>query len=217
MHEKSFPASDVQLSDMSSDIGLSFDDDEAVVLDEPELQASELSFDDDEAVVLDEPELQVSELSFDDDEAVALDEAGVQEPELSFDDDEAVALDEAELQASELFFDDQEATLTIEEPELSFEEVGSELTLEPVSAVCAPTERLDASAGFMLEEPSGAEDFSPLPVERPEVESFSIVTCGQPRKISETSISLPIIIRLNKNDAECPLTITISLDDMQPK
>jgi hypothetical protein len=68
-----------------------------------------------------------------------------------------------------------------------------------------------------FEKSPAAEAFVPPSVQTSEAQGFSIVRCGQPRKISDTSISLPMTIRLNKNDAECPITITISLDDMQVK
>ncbi len=134
-----------------------------------------------------QPAVQEPELSFDDQEELVLDETGVQESLLSFD-------DEAVVQESELSFDDDSEALAIEEPALDIEEPFLE-----------------------FEEPSAADGFAPLPAQTPEVEGFSIVTCGQPRKISETSISLPITLRLNKNNTECPITITISLDDMLAK
>ena len=42
MHEKPAPAFDAQSSDVSSDVGLSFDDEEALVLDEAAVQEPEL-------------------------------------------------------------------------------------------------------------------------------------------------------------------------------
>jgi hypothetical protein len=210
---------------------LSFDDEEAVVLEEPELQEPELSFDDEEAVVLEEPELQEPELSFDDEEAVILEEPGLQEPELSFDNEEAVVLEEPTMQEPELAFDDETALLTEEEPalgleetEISFEDDVLAPAAEPAPGASAPTVFDDASAGLTLEEPSlqfeepsAGMGFPPMPSQTPELSGFTIVTCGQPRKISDTSISLPMTIRLNKNDAECPVTITISLGDMAIK
>ncbi len=89
------PALATQASDISSDEGLSFDDEESLVLDAAAVQEPELSFDDEEDLVLDETEEQESELSFDDEEALVLDETGEQEPELSFDDEEALVLDAA--------------------------------------------------------------------------------------------------------------------------
>ncbi len=208
------PALPTQASEISFDEGLSFDDDEALVLDEAGEQEPELSFDDDEALVLDEAGEQEPELSFDDDEELVLDEADEQEPELSFDDDEELVLDEADEQEPELSFNDEEELVLDETGEqkslFSFDDNSEALAIEePALDIQEPS--------LEFEEPSAPGGFAPLPDQTREVDSFSIVTCGQPRKISETSISLPITIRLNKNNAECPITITISLDDMLAK
>ena len=167
-------------------------------------------------------------LSFDDNEEVALDVAAVPEPDLSFDAEEEVSLDEEAMPEPELSFDDdaqdlvmEEPAFEMEEPELSFEDDDSGLAAETASDAAEQTAFTDDSSAFTLEEPSlqfeepqGGEDFSEMPVLTPSVAGFSIVACGEPRKISDTSISLPITLRLNKDDTECPITITISLDDM---
>jgi mutual gliding-motility protein MglA len=238
VYEKPAPAFDTQSSssEVNSDVGLSFDDEETLLLEEEAVQEPELSFDDEdglsfddeETLVLEEEAVQEPELSFDDEAALVLEEEAVQEPELSFEDEEGLTFDEEEGQESELSFEDNPAVLAQEkaaadmsEPELSFEEDDSGLAIELVSDASASIALHDDTAGFALEEPSlefeepsGGEGFTPRPVLTPDVEGLSIVTCGQPQKISETSISLPITIRLNKNDTEHPLTITISLGDI---
>ena len=169
MNPQSPPPFDAGSSDMSADIGLSFDDD--VVLDETAEQEPELSFD------ADSSDLVIEEPAFD------MDETG-----LSFDDDYDAGPSElpaADSAVQPAFIEDDSSAYTLETPSLEFEE------------------------------PQGAEAPSPTPAQQaPSVPDISIVACGSPRKISDTSISLPITLKLNKDDTECSISITISLDNM---
>ena len=158
-------------------------------------------------------------LSFDDDAELPLDETAVSEPELSFDDDfSALDIEEPALDIEEPAPDVAETSFDMEGPELSFEDDDSAFAAKSASGVPVQTVFAEDSSSFTMKEPSlqfeeplGGEAFSPMPDHTPAV---SIVACGQPLKTSDTSIKLPITIRLNKDETEYPITITISLDDM---
>ena len=148
---------------------------------------------------------------------------------LSFDDD--VVLDETAEQEPELSFDADSSDLVIEEPAFDMDETGLSFDddydagpseLPAADSAVQPAFIEDDSSAYTLEtpslefeEPQGAEAPSPTPAQQaPSVPDISIVACGSPRKISDTSISLPITLKLNKDDTECSISITISLDNM---
>ena len=160
------------------------------------------------------------ELSFDDD--VVLDETVAQEPELSFDDDSSgLDIEEPALDMEEPALDIEELALDMDETGLSFDEDDAVPAEKPAADVALQPAFIEDSSAYTLEnpslefeEPQGAEDFSAMPAQTSSVPGISIIACGSPRKISDTSISLPITLKLNKDDTECSISITISLDNM---
>jgi|GEM_PF-278938 len=221
IHAEPLPAFDAGLPDISADTGLSFDDDAELPLDETAVSEPELSFDDDfSALDIEEPALDIEEPALDIEEpALDIEEPAldIEEPALDIE-EPALDIEEPALDIEEPAPDVAETSFDMEGPELSFEDDDSAFAAKSASGVPVQTVFAEDSSSFTMKEPSlqfeeplGGEAFSPMPDHTPAV---SIVACGQPLKTSDTSIKLPITIRLNKDETEYPITITISLDDM---
>ena len=174
------------------------------------------------------------ELSFEDDSSPGLefDEPAPEtaEPELSFEEDSSTGLefDEPALEPAEpeLDFDDDASDLIIEEPAtaeeeaVTFEEDASGLVLDEEETPAEQTgpsadtrfQTLDEPPSVKFEEPPVFEDSFSEPAQKETSAQIKIISCGQPQKISDSVVKLPVTLRL-KDDAEYPILVTITFEN----
>ena len=152
------------------------------------------------------------------------------EPELSFEEDSSTGLefDEPALEPAEpeLDFDDDASDLIIEEPAtaeeeaVTFEEDASGLVLDEEETPAEQTgpsadtrfQTLDEPPSVKFEEPPVFEDSFSEPAQKETSAQIKIISCGQPQKISDSVVKLPVTLRL-KDDAEYPIMVTITFEN----
>lgn len=79
-----------------------------------------------------------------------------------------------------------------------------------IDTYAVPSEPVDTS--FRIDETPTTTDFGPLSLSDETAGTLSIISCGQPQKLSETMMKVPITVRVGGEDRQRTITITISLD-----